>query len=271
MLQMRSPMRAAVPLAVAAGLIAAAPAAQAEPAPAARAAGGAVSEPTYPSAVRTRVGRTERALERAIKKIEAGKQDEAAVTLKVVRRQLAASWRAARYIVRTAPPPAPPVDDKAVKGRARASGGAPAGLTFASPPETAVRVLTLQHDVAADVAQLVDGAHGSGLAPISTTLNLALDRRDAALRDILRLAPPAPPVPADKARASQEDAPPTFDTLMPGIVPQFDDEIQGIDVLKSDATDVTAGGLRLLNAAEAQLGRTKAFVTTTWPPAPVGD
>src|SRR4051812_45529725 len=69
---MRTALRAAMPLAVAAGLVAAGPAAQAKTPPTARAAGGAVDPPVYPSAVRTRVARTERALERAIRKVEAG-------------------------------------------------------------------------------------------------------------------------------------------------------------------------------------------------------
>jgi hypothetical protein len=223
--------------------------------------------PAAPSPTR----RTPRSCERAIKKIEAGKQPEAALTLKVVRRQMSAAWRGAKYVIRTAPPPVAEADR--LHRRARVSGGAAGGVTYASAPETGVRVLTLQHDVATDLAQLVDGSHGTGLNPIATTLNFALDRRDAAIADIVKLAPPAPPLPDDRApaRASQEDAAPTFDALMPGIVPEFDDEIQAIEALKADATDVTAGGLRLLNAAETQAGKTKEFVNTTWPPAPADD
>jgi hypothetical protein len=134
-----------------------------------------------------------------------------------------------------------------------------------------MRVLELQHDVSATVVQLIDGAHGTGLDALAGTLNFTNDRRDGAMNYILSIAPPTPPEAEDaraQARASQEeeDAAPTFDTLMPTLIPQFDDELQGIEGLKSDATDLTAGGRRLLNAAETQVQRSEAFVNTNWPP-----
>jgi hypothetical protein len=270
---MRSPIRAAVPLAVAVGLVAAGPAAADDKSSEkAHAAGGDVVELTYPSIVQVRIGRTERALERATNKIEDGLVDKAAVTLKVVRRQMAAAWRGARYVVRTAPPP--PAEDARV--RARRSGDGPVGPTYAAPAQTGVRVLTLQHDVASGVAQLIDGSHGTGLDALSRTLYLALDRRDQAIAYIASVAPPEPPEGEDarvRARASQEedDEQPTFDLLMPTVVPQLDDEIQAIQGTEADATDLTAGGRRLLNAAEAQIGRTKNVVNTTWPPVPAED
>lgn len=266
---MRS-IRAAVPLALAAGLVAAAPAVADSKAPSpARAAGGDVAVVTYPSIVRIRVARTERALDRATRKIENGKPDEAAVTFKVVRRQMSAAWRGAKYVIRTTPPP--PAQEDIFRPSARKSGGAPVGPSYASPPETAVRVLRLQHDVAAAVGQLIDGSHGTGLNALATTLNFTDDRRDGALAYILSVAPPAPPEGEDArvgARASQEeeDAAPSFDTLMPDVAPQLDDELQALEGTKSDATDLTAGGLRLLNAASAQVTKTKAFINTNWPP-----
>jgi hypothetical protein len=271
---MRS-MRIALPLALAIGAVAVAPgAANAKAPPIARSAGGDVVTLTYPSLVRVRIGRTERALERATRKIEHGKIDKAAVTFKVVRRQMAAAWRGAKYVIRTTPPP--PAQEDSLRPRARKSGDAPTGPTYASPPETAMRVLELQHDVSANVVQLIDGSHGTGLAALSTTLNFTNDRRDSAMNYILSIAPPAPPEGEDArahARASQEEdaAPPTFDVLMPNLIPQFDDELQGIDGLKADATDLTTGGRRLLNAAENQIEKSKAFVNTHWPPVPPED
>jgi hypothetical protein len=270
---MRS-LRAALPIALAATVVAVTPAAAAEAkAPAkAKASGGDVVALTYPSLVQVRVDRTERALERATRKIENGKQAEAATTLKVVRRQLASAWRGAKYIVRTAPPP-PPAEDARV--RARKAGGAPVGPSYASPPDTAFRVLTLQHDVASGVIALIDGSHGTGLNALSTTLNQVNDRRDQALSYILSVAPPAPPAEDARihARASQEeeDAAPTFDTVMPPYGAALDDELQAINGTTSDATDLTAGGRRLLNAANAQVTRTKAFVATNWPLLPAED
>jgi hypothetical protein len=269
---MRS-IRAVVPLALALGVVAATPgAAGATAPPNAQASGSDVVELTYPSLVRVRIGRTERALVRATRKVEHGKTAEAAVTLKVVRRQLAAAWRGAKYVVRTAPPP-PPTED-AVRPRARKSGDAPTGPAYASAPETALRVLELQHTVAAEVAQLIDGAHGTGLDALARTLNFTNDRRDGALNYILSVAPPPPPT-EDRVRArkSQEEdaAAPTFDVLMPNVIPDLDDEIQGIEGLKADATDLTTGGRRLLNAAVNQIAGSKTFVNTHWPPVPPED
>jgi hypothetical protein len=265
---MRSIPRAAVPLALAAGLVAAAPAAaDAKAAPEARASGSPTVELIYPSIVRVRIGRAERALERATKRIENGDVAKAALSLKVVRRQTAAAWRGAKYVIRTAPPAVPPEDL-----RARTSQDDAVGPTYASPAESAFKVLSLQHDVTAEVVQLIDGSHGTGLKALSTTLYLTLDRRDRAIQDIKALAPPPPP-PEDlarksaRARASQdEEAPVGFETVMPNTIGQFDDETQAIDATKSDATDLTVGGRRLLNAAEVQIAATKNVVNTIWPP-----
>jgi hypothetical protein len=266
---MRSIPRAAVPLALAAGLVAVAPAAAgAKAPPEAHASGSAPVEIIYPSIVQVRVNRAARALDRATKRIENGDVAKAALALKVVRRQTAAAWRGAKYVIRTAPPPVPPED---LRLRARASDD-PTGPTYASPAESAFAVLTLQHDVATSVVQLIDGSHGSGLQALSRTLYLTLDRRDRAIQDIRTLAPPPPP-PEDlarksaRARASQdEDAPVGFETVMPNTIGQFDDETQAIEATKSDATDLTAGGRRLLSAAGVQISATKNVVNTVWPP-----
>ena len=265
---MRS-LRAALPIAVAATLIAVSPAAADAKAPAtAKAAGTDVVELTYPSLVQVRVGRTERALERATRKIENNKPVEAASTLKVVRRQLAAAWRGAKYVVRTAPPPVPAEDARVV---ARKSDDPPAGPTYASPPETAVRVLALQHDVASAMVALVDGSHGTGLNALSTTLNQVNNRRDQALQYILGVEPPVPPDPEGEGGGEEEGAVPTFATVMPPYAMHLDDELQAMNGTLLDATDLTAGGRRVLNAASAQVSRTKAVVSTNWPIVPAED
>jgi hypothetical protein len=273
---MRSIPRAAVPLAIAVGLVAASPAAAADSKPSAKAkaAGAPTVELIYPSIVRARIARTQRALERATERYESGSPLDAVPTFKVVRRQLASAWRGARYVIRTTPAAPPPEDLARVHRKARASGD-PVGPTYATPPDTAFAVLSLQHDVAAEVTQLVDGSHGTGLAALSKTLFLALDRRDQAIQDIKTLAPPAPP-PEDLARvrarkSQEEDAGPTFDTVMPNTIAQFDDELQAISGTQIDATDLTAGGRRLLNRASAQVTATKATVNTIWPPIPPED
>lgn len=272
---MRSIPRAAVPLAITVGLVAASPAAaDAGPTAKARASGSPTVELIYPSIVRARIARTQRALERATKRYENGSPLDAVPTFKVVRRQLASAWRGAKYVIRTAPPPVDPEDLARVR-RAHASGD-PAGPAYATPPDTGFAVLSLQHDVAAEVTQLIDGSHGAGLNALSTTLYFALDRRDRAIQDIFTLAPPAPPEEPDlarvRARASQEeDEVVTFDTVMPNTIAQFDDELQAIAGTEADATDLTAGGRRLLDRAATQVTATKARVNTLWPPVPPED
>ena len=273
---MRSPIRAAVPLALVAGIVAVAPAAAQKPAPTAHAAGGGgPAVIAYPSMVQTRVGRARRALRRAVNESESDSPSGAvtATSLKVVRRQMAAAWRGAKYIIRTTPPP--PV---AADGRVHAHKSQNAldiSGTPASAADTGVLVLMLQHHVAATMLQLIDGAHGTGLNAISTTLNFTLDRRDAAVQDILQLAPPAPPVAGDgRVHAHASGGAPvttTFDTQMPLYVGFLTDESQAIDGLKSDATDLTVGGRRMLNTAQTRILKTRGFVNTTWPPPPPGD
>jgi hypothetical protein len=274
---MRSIPRAAVPLAITVGLVAASPAAAADAGPSAkaRASGSPAVELIYPSIVRARIARTRRALERATERYENGSLLDAVPTFKVVRRQLAASWRGAKYVIRTAPPPAPPEDLARLRRRARVAQDE-GGPTYASPAETGFAVLTLQHDVAAEVVQLVDGSHGAGLNALSRTLFLALDRRDRAIQDIFTLAPPAPPEDLARvrvrARSSQEeDEVVTFDTVMPNTIAQFDDELQALAGTAADATDLTAGGRRLLGRASTQVTATKARVNTLWPPVPPED
>jgi hypothetical protein len=275
---MHSRRRAVVPLAVAVGIAVGGPAVADAKAPAkAHASGGDAVVLTYPSLVQTRVDRAERALRHAVKRMENNKLDKAAASFKVVRRQTAAAWRGARYVIRTTP--APPAEEDSVHARAHASGDPVVGPTLAAPADTGVLVLGLQHEVAADTIQLIDGAHGTGLSMLSRTLFFALDRRDKAIQDILVLSPPAPPVDDARgrvpvrlrARMSDDPVANTFDILMPSVVPQFADEIQGVDGLKSDATDLTAGGRRLLNAAENQILKTMGVVNTNWPPVPVED
>jgi hypothetical protein len=109
----------------------------------------------------------------------------------------------------------------------------------------------------------------------SRTLFLALDRRDRAIEEIRVLAPPAPrseDIARVRARKSQEEEEVvTFDTVMPNTIAQFDDELQAIAGTEADATDLTAGGRRLLDRASTQVTATKGTVNTLWPPIPPED
>jgi hypothetical protein len=255
--------RTTLPLLLAAGALWAPVTASARP-PEASASGGDVVALTYPSIVSVRIKRTETALDRATRQVENGSTAKAVKSLKTVRRQLSSAWRGARYVIRTTPPP--PADE------ARVSGDGPIGPTYASPADSAFAVLTVQHDVAAAMVQLVDGSRGTALSALSTTLFLALDRREGAIKEIRAIAPPAAEEARARARASG-DGPVVagFDTVMPNVLGQLDDELQAIDGTRTDAEDLTAGGRRILNKAQPQVQRTRQTVNASWPPVPAED
>jgi hypothetical protein len=264
---------------VAAGLVAAAPAGAAGP-PTAHMSGGDVPPP-LPSLVQTRLTRVDNALETLTDDVNEVDGVHAMKTAKVVRRQLAAAWRGAKYYIVHAPPP--PADDARThsarhsvrlsdlspKVRAKLS-GAEGGAAIADPVTTAMGVFDEFHNVSSTVIELTDGARVPVLDAMSKTLFLTLDRRDKAIADVHTLAPPAPPEAEDAsvhARAAQEEGAATFDTTMPGLTLFLDDEIQHINGLQSDATDLRPGGSRILTKGLAQIQATEATINTFWPPA----
>jgi hypothetical protein len=135
---------------------------------------------------------------------------------------------------------------------------------IADPVTTAMAVFDSFHGVTSTVVELTDGARVPVLDAMSRTLFLALDRRDRAIEDVHTLAPPVPE--EDLARAAQDDEAPTFDLTMPTLPVWLDDEIQHIDGLLADATDLRPGGTRILNRARAQIVRTETRINTYWPP-----
>jgi hypothetical protein len=146
---------------------------------------------------------------------------------------------------------------------------------MAGAADTALVVITLQHDVAAEMVDQLDEAPAAGVVALGTTLRFALAQRDRALRDIKALAPPAP---AQEDRASVHarasgDGPvvATFETVMPQVIPQLDDELQAIDGLRSDATGLTPAARGYLGGAATRIARTRATVKRLWPPIPVED
>jgi hypothetical protein len=269
-------IRRTVPALLMAGLFAAIPAASvASPASGhahakARAAGSDAA-PTLPSIVRVRIDRGTKALERAGDYVDQDMPDKAVASLLNARRSMYAAWRGAKYVVTTAP--APPAEEARVHHRkARASDDDVIGTVYADPVTTAIAVLTYQHTVATSAYGLLDGAKGVLRDSVSTTIFAALNRRDEAIQWIHANAP-APPVddfrvPARRARASQEDAPPDFNTLMPGVIPDLVDELQQIDGLVNGGA-LTPGEKRIMGQAKTQVTTTQQTVNTFWPPAPV--
>jgi hypothetical protein len=271
--------RVVLPLILAIGLIAASPA-SAKTAHShghkVQASGGGATALTYPSIVNRRLVRGEKALDRASDYVDQDQPDKAIPSLLNARRNMYAAWRGAKYVIDHAPPPAP-VEAGSVRvrrGSVHKSGGA-VGPALATPPDTAFAVLGLQHDVATTAFGLIDGAKGTLLKAVNTTIFAALNRRDQAIAYIHQVAPPAPPVEAGSLRAKRHDAvhksggavAATFDTVMPGLVPQLDDELQQIEA-QQDGGAVVPTGKKILNDAELQVTKTERTVNQFWPPLP---
>jgi hypothetical protein len=232
-------------------LIAAGPAAAkpGDAGPVAHASGGDVP-PTIPSIVQTRLTRVDNAIGRLTDYVD--DNDTAGVdrTGKVIRRQLAAAWRGAKYYVANAPAPAgeeapdPPE-------------GAP---VIADPPTAAFAVFEGYHSVAATIGQLVDGARVPILNSMSKTLFWTLDARDKAITQARTFDPPV-----DPEGEEPEGEAATFATVMPNSIAHFDDEIQQLKGLQADATDLRPGGARILRLALSQTLLTENTVNTYWP------
>jgi len=277
---MRTP-RALLPLAVAAGLAIAASPASASPFPP-----GEDDPPAVPSLIQTRIDRAENALERLSEKVD--DQDSAGVVRvsKVIRRQTAAAWRGAKYYLRTAPPPVPEDAARAAGMKRSLMQDDPVGPVVADPYLSAVVVFGLVHDVTAQTIELTDGAHGDTLAGLSKTLFWSLDKRDAMVKEAQAFEPPVVVEPdAAAARKLQAiissgsglrklmDDPVggSFAALMPVITAGLDDELQHIDGLRTDATDLNARGKSILRQALTQILLTQRSINAIWPPAPVDD
>lgn len=241
--------------------------------PRAKAAGGDVA-PTLPSIVGVRVNRGEASLARAADYVDRDMPTKATASLLNARRNMYAAWRGAKYLIEHAPPPVAEAGRVHSGTKARASGGAVGtGTVYADPNTTAVAVLGYQHDVATAAFGLLDGAKGTLENDVSKTMFAALDRRDSAIAYIAAIPPP-PAADARvhskaKAKASGGAVVGGFATLMPGIIPDLDDEIQQAQGLVNGGA-LTAAEKRLMNQAQFQVFQTEQTVNATWPPV-VGD
>ena len=266
-------IRAILPATVAIGLIVAAPAPAAPTSHVpATAAGSDGPPPVLPSIVARRINRGELALERAGDFVDQEPSDKAVVSLRNARRNMYAAWRNAVDVIENTPAP-PPAGDARVRLRVPVRGKARKSATYLTPDETGVAVLNFQHDVATAAFDLVDGAKGTLRDAASATMFAALNRRDKAIVYIHNL--PVPPPPADDARvrARSAGAPvggATFSALMPGVVPDLDDELGQVRGLVRGGA-LTPGEKRILGLAKSQILETKDQVNTWWPPLPADD
>jgi hypothetical protein len=265
------PLTAAVPLALALGVVAASPAAASDGgagrAPVARAAGGDAGTPIFPGLVNSRLVRTQKALDRAVSYGDDGETDKAVSSLYSARLQVKLAWRSAKYVIEHAPPPAPPGDDL----MAHMSGGAPAGGTVADQYATAGAVLDLQHSVAQTAIGMIDTAHGTLRDSLSRTIFTALDQRDTAVAYIHSIDVP-PPVGGDDllAHMSGGAVAGSWGTVMPAVGDAVEDEIDQIDGALDLSKTLGPGIARVLKDAESQDIKTERKITQYWPPV-VGD
>jgi hypothetical protein len=233
-------------------------------APVATASGGGAAAPrVYPSIVNVHLVSAQADLDRASSLVDRGKEPAASAAMTAAAAQTTAAWAAARYVIRTTPPP-PPVGD-----RANGSGGTPAGGTYAAPPDTGLAVLTLQHDVITTSLGLLSSPDDSLTTELTATIQSTANARDAAIAYIHRVAPPAPPV-GDRAGASGGAITSTWDSVMPGLLPILDDEIQALTGTRALTKGLPATVDTDLKAVTAQDRKTKATINKFWPPV-VGD
>jgi hypothetical protein len=268
------PLKKALPLALAVGLVAAGPAAAKSDAPSkhstqhqAKAAGGDVPA-TLPSVVRVHVKRAEKALNNAGKYVDNEKPAKAIIALLHARQNMYAAWKGAVYVYNTTPPP--PADSAKVRRiNAHKNDATGTPTVYADPVTTVVAVLGLQHDVATTAFGLTDGAKGTLLGAASTTMFAALDRRDTAIQWIEQNQPPVEDASVHSASVHAHKAGGAvvgdFPTLMPSVATDVADEIQQIQGVTQDGA-VVPTGKKILKDALVQDVLTENTINTLWPP-----
>jgi hypothetical protein len=232
--------------------------------PIATTSGGDAGQLVYPSIVDVRLVRTEAALARATTWVDKGQASKAVVELKAAQTNMAKAWAAAKYVIKTTPPPV--ATDGAV---AHSSGGAPAGPSYASPEDTAFAVFSLQHDLVTTSLGLLDARDATLNKALPATITAAAITRDAAIAYIHSI--PAPPVAgAGRVHANASGAPVVsgWGTTMPNLLPVLDDEIQAIKGTRSMNPTFSKGIRAFLTAVRVQDQATEAAINKFWPPLP---
>jgi hypothetical protein len=252
--------------------------------PVANAAGGD-APPLNPSIVGAPIMRVDAALGNAADAIDAGNGAQAVGPLRATRRNLIRSYRGAKTLIATMPPPEAEEARTSSKRfvrlarrfirasrrghgsswiRAQASGDV-AGPVFADTPTAVFNVLTSQYQAATTTAGLVADTKGALLNRVKTSLNTSIVLRNR----IVKLAAAAEPPVAEegRARASQEEGEvTTFATVMPGLSVLLTDELQQLQSMASD-TSVPAASRAALSSAIAADNQIMTRVNTLWPPA----
>jgi hypothetical protein len=231
--------------------------------PMAHAAGGSTSPLLFPAIVNIRLVRAQAALERATASVDQDKGRNAVIELKAARLNMAMAWSAARFVIRTSPPPL--ASGGAVAHAGGSSGGAPAS-PFASPQDTAFAVLSLQHDVITTSLGIMNTTRLPVAAAVGGTIRTALNARDAAIVYIHTLRDPVASGGGVRANASGSDVVTGWAGTMPTLVPLLNDETLQ---LRATAKPQLAAADYLGNL-RTRVSRTRAAVNTYWPPIPGG-
>ena len=242
---MRS-LRTLAPLAVALGLIVAAPAAGGAPqnaGPPAHAAGGGAA-PLIPSIVNTRIVRAQAALGRASGYADSGQPAKAVGALASARAQARFAWNAAAYVIRTSPPSV--VGDALPDG----TGG---GSAYAGREDTAFAALSVQHDVVATTVGLMTKVGAKNKA-LRTSWVKAISSSQAVRNRAV-------------AFIHTRKLPGSFPTVMPGLVPLANDEIKELNG-RMKMTGFTGALRKSLLASRTRTVKTKTLVNKYWPPVP---
>jgi hypothetical protein len=232
--------------------------------PVATATGGDVVPIVYPSIVNVRLVRAEAGLARAAALVDQNKGAAAVAELKAVQANTTAAWTAAKYVIKTTPPPVATEDSFG-----HASGGAVAGASpYAAPAQTGVAVLSLQHDVITTSLGLLKGAPAALKTQIKTTVSATVKARIAAVAYIHSVAPPPVATEDSFAHASGGAVPTDWGTEMQTVVPLLDDEIQQMKGTHAIFPKLAPAFLTVMRVADVA---TEATINKWWPPVPAED
>jgi hypothetical protein len=235
--------------------------------PVATASGGGGGTPVYPSIVNVRLVRAEAALARAATWIDQGHGSKAVPELTIARSNMTKAWSAAKYVIKTTPPPV------ATEGSvAHASGGGPAGPSFASPEDTAMAVFGLQTDVVTTSLGLVDSSSPTVRTALFSAIQAAINARVSAITYIHSI--PAPPVAGAggvHAEASGGLVAAGWSTTMPNLLPLLDDEIQAFKGTRKLNPTLSTPNQNFLIKSKARDAATKTKINRYWPPLPADD
>ena len=256
--------------------------------PAAAAQAGSGPLPPDPAIVGIPIQRTAAAVSNAADAIDAGNGAQAAGPLTASRRYMLRSYSGAKYLI--AHPPAAPVDEASANPqhfrklarsfiratrrgdqrgwiKAHASGD-PVGPAFADGVTAVFDVLTSQYGAATAAVGMAPDTKGELLGKVKTTLNTAIVLRNRLVKVIHAAAPPAPADDASAvAHASQDEAAPTFDVVMPGLTVLLDDELQQMQAAAADSS-MPSDSKALLTSAIAADRQIETLVNQYWPPTP---